>query len=884
MPHALSSSEIRERFLAFFAARGHLRYPSDSLIPKDPTLLCSVAGMVQFKPYFLGATPRFPGIQGEWPRVVTAQKCLRIGDIENVGRTARHNSFFEMLGNFSFGDYFKREAVLWAWEFLTSPEAGLGLEGERLYATVYQDDQEAYQIWVEELGLPEQRVLRFGADENFWPADAPSKGPNGPCGPCSEVFYDRGPAFGSDTWQDYARTRESDRFVEVWNLVFPQFDRADGGVLNPLPYKNIDTGLGLYRAAAISQAVPDLYETDLFKPLILAVCELSGRPYLGAQSLSHRVIADHIRAVTVALADGVVLSNTGRGYVIRKLLRRASRHAYLLGQKEPLLFGLVPLVVETLADAYPELERAQLAVAGAVRAEEERFLATLEHGTARLEARLADLPRGSVLDGAAAFTLYDTYGFPLDLTEEVAAERGVEVDRAAFEEALRSQQERARAGSKFGKAQLFGEVSEVLDRVLREAGETRFLGYAQRSARAKVLALLVSGEEVSRLPEGVLGQVVLDQTPCYPEGGGQVGDSGSLRWPGGEAEVLATRRSGQGLILQELRVLAGGLELGQEVEVQVSELRNGAERHHTATHLLQAALREVLGEGVHQAGSLVTPTRLRFDFTHPAPLSGAELAAAEELVSEWAALDAEVSWRELPQAEAKALGAMALFGEKYGEVVRMVEIPGPSRLGRTLISRELCGGTHLRRTGQLGAFVIVSEEALASGVRRLEALAGPPATRYLRAQLARLSDLAQALGGQVEERLGALQRQLAEQGRELQGARQRVAELELAQAQEERLRFGDFEVAALRVSLEGEALRGAADRLLERSGADLAAVVGDRGLVVKASREAVGRGAHAGRLAALLAGAAGGRGGGRPELAQAGLTFPERALERLREG
>ena len=626
----LSTAQIREKFLHFFEGKGHLRLPSHSTVAPDPTTLFTVAGMQPFKPQFMGAAARFE--QGESRRVTTAQKCIRVGDIENVGRTRRHLSLFEMMGNFSFGDYFKREAVAWAWEFLTGDE-WMRMDPARMYVTIYEDDDEAFGYWTQDIGLDPSHIHRFGADENFWPADAPLKGPNGPCGPCSEIYYDRGPEYGDDSWADYAQTRESARFLEVWNLVFPQYDRQepqpDGTpTLSDLPFKNIDTGMGLERVASVVQDVPDFYSNDVFLPLIEKIAELSGQPYEGEQSVSHRVVAEHVRAVSMTVADGVTLSNTGRGYVIRKILRRASRHAYLLGLREPSLYKLVPLVAQSMGGAYPELRENQGRIEKAIKGEEERFLRTLESGIQRLDTLLGKHEKGSVLSGEDAFTLYGTYGFPVDLTREIAEEYGVSIDEAGFDKALAEDQELSRAGSKYGKSELFGGADEALGGL----SPTEFVGYGQLEAAGTVQAIVSSGESLDHLPAGSEAQVVLDRTPLYAEGGGEVGDTGRLEWrskdgSSGEASVLDTHKTAQGVFLHRVQVQSGELTVGQEVQASVNAERQATERHHTATHLLHAALRAVLGSGVQQKGSLVAPERLRFDFSHGAALSADELSA-----------------------------------------------------------------------------------------------------------------------------------------------------------------------------------------------------------------------------------------------------------------
>ncbi|GHF56717.1 alanyl-tRNA synthetase [Deinococcus metalli] len=886
MTGPLSTADIREKYLHFFESKGHLRLPSYSTVAPDPTTLFTVAGMQPFKEQFMGAPAVFDGVASK--RVTTAQKCLRIGDIENVGRTLRHCSLLEMLGNFSFGDYFKREALTWAWEFLTSPE-WMGLDKERLYATIYQDDEEAFTIWTQENGLPPERILRFGADENFWPADAPKEGPNGPCGPCSEIFYDRGPKYGDDTWAEYADTRESARFLEIWNCVFPQFDRQeplpDGTpVLKDLPFKNIDTGMGLERIATVVQDVYDFYSNDVFAPIVAKVAELSGQPYEGPQSVSHRVVAEHLRSVSMVVADGSQPGNTGRGYVVRKILRRACRHAYLLGLREPSLYKLVPIVVERMGDAYPELKDNRAKIEATVKAEEERFLKTLEGGIQRLGGLLSGLEKGSVLSGNDAFVLYDTYGFPVDLTKEIAEEYGITVDEAGYAESLENAQNVARAGSKYGKSELFGGNLEALDGL----SPTEFVGYDHLQADGEVVALVGAGERLSHLPAGSEATVVLSRTPFYAEGGGEVGDTGRLEWDGGSAVVRDTRKTPQGVFLHDVEVESGELRDGTAVRGVVSGERQAIQRHHTATHLLHAALRAVLGSGVAQKGSLVAADRLRFDFSHGAALSADEIAAVETLVSRWVSANFPVSWQEMPIAQAKAAGATALFGEKYGETVRVVSVGGSVDYGgQTVSSMELCGGAHVTRTGDIGAFVLLGDENVAAGVRRVEALAGEAATAWVRERLnaaAKTAALLNTSPDALEARVSGLQAQLRAAEKETAGVRRQLAEAQMggggsaAQTRE----LGGFRVATLKLAgIEGNDLRAAADKLLDQSGADVIVVAGDKGLVVKASKDAVTRGAHAGQLVGKLAAAGGGKGGGRPDMAQAGITDADAALGAL---
>jgi len=879
----MKTAEIREKFLRFFESKGHLRLPSFSVVPQDdPTLLFINAGMTPLKPYFLGKKPVFPGHEGEWYRVTTCQKSVRTGDIENVGRTNRHQTVFEMLGNFSFGDYFKKEAIEWAWEFLTRPE-WLGLDPERIYVTIYKDDDEAFAHWTR-VGVPPEKIHRFDADENFWPQNAPTKGPNGPCGPCSEIYYDRGPAFGNDTWADYYQTRESNRFVELWNLVFPQYDRKDGGVLEPLPKPNIDTGMGLSRVAMVLQGVTDFYETDEFQPLIAKIVELTGVSYEGPSSVAHRVIAEHARAVAFILSDGVHFSNTGRGYVVRRLLRRAVRFGYLLGLHEPFMYQLAEVVAEVMGGVYPELKENLTSVQRQIKIEEEQFLRTLESGIKRLDAMLANLGPGDTLSGREAFTLYDTYGFPLDLTIEIAAERGIQVDTEGFEKALEEQQERARAAAAFSK-ELFKKSNEALAALAADYGGTKFVGYESLEATAQVKLLLVGEQTLEEAPAGTEVQVVLDRTPFYAEGGGQVGDAGVLEWEGGWAKVATTRKNPDGIFLHMARVEEGTLKAGTVVRALVDAHRRDTEKNHTATHLLHAALRAVLGPHVQQRGSYVGPDRLRFDFSQFEPISPKDLARVELLVNRWIQADFPVSYTYKPLEEARKEGAMALFGEKYGDVVRVVSVEGAVD---NVTSKELCGGCHVRRTGEIGALVIVAEESVAAGVRRIEALTGTGAIRYVREMLDRVGGLARELGTSPEhlrERVNKLQDELKAREKEVEKLKLELARAQLGGTAAVALKeAGGYRFLAVKLEgLEAGALRGAADELMEKHRADLVAVGSGQNLVIKVSKAAQERGLDAGMVMKRLSAAAGGRGGGKGPLAQGGGFDLDKAFGALEQ-
>ncbi|MDT8342232.1 MAG: alanine--tRNA ligase, partial [Longimicrobiales bacterium] len=705
----MKAAEIRRRFLDFFRARGHEVRPSSSLVPADdPTLLFTNAGMVQFKRVFLGME------EVPWQRAVTSQKCVRAGgkhnDLEEVGRTARHHTFFEMLGNFSFGDYFKRDAVRFAWEFLT---VELGLDPDRLFATVHHTDDEAAALWTDDIGLPADRVFRLGDRDNFW-----QMADTGPCGPCSELHYDlRSPEerAGSLDAATFERLGEEGRFLELWNLVFMQFDRDDTGALHPLPAPSIDTGAGLERLAAVLQGVDSNFHTDLFEPLLERVTVVVGAPYdAGAEAgVSYRVLADHARAVAFLLADGVFPSNEGRGYVLRRILRRAVRHAWLLGRREPTLVHVVEAVIHHMADVFPELGARREHVLQTTRGEEERFLATIEGGLERFD-QLAPRGERGTIPGEEAFRLYDTFGFPLDLTQLMATERGWQVDEAGFHEALEAQRERSRADRAASGSGVEGEESlAAWERVSDDPQE--FVGYAERHSESPVLAV--------RAGEGRLG-LILARNPFYLESGGQVSDSGEVVGEGWRLAVEDVRRVGG------MTVVAGPVTgtppaswTGVVVEARVaSAVRHDTERNHTATHLLHAALRNRLGTHVVQRGSLVAPDRLRFDFAHNAPLTPEEREAIEAQVNRAVWQDHPVRTRVTDHDDAVQAGAMALFGEKYGERVRVVEVPG--------VSLELCGGTHVRHTGEIGVFRIVSESGVAAGVRRVEAQTGPGAFRY----------------------------------------------------------------------------------------------------------------------------------------------------------
>jgi len=881
--------ELRATYLRFFASKAHLVHPSASLKSEDPTLMFNVAGMQQFKPQFQGAPARFEGFEGEWRRVVTSQKCMRAGgkdsDIENVGRTRRHHTFFEMLGNFSFGDYFKAEAAAWAWAFLTDP-AWLGLDPERLHVTVFQDDDEAWDIWTQQVGIPTERMSRWGEDQNFWPANAVKDGRSGPCGPCSEIFYDRGPAYGSAD-ETGPNTGRGDRYMEIWNLVFTQYDLVDGE-LRPLPMQNIDTGMGFERLATVVTGASDAYATELFQPVIRRLVEASGIAYRDLESVPHRIVADHVRSVTMCIADGILPANDGPGYVIKMLIRRAARQTWQMGVRRPVLFELVAGVAESMGGAYPNVRDQIGRIAAIVQAEETQFLETLEAGIDRVNHVLDGLG-DEVLPGDVAFDLWQTYGFPLDLTVEMAAERGMVVDTAGYTAARERARTVSRAGG--GKATMFAAVDALAD-VAAAHAPTRFVGFDDAAADATVVGLLVGGdraETIDRLAEGAAGQLVLDLTPCYAEGGGQIGDAGKVTWTDdagrpGAALVTGTAKGPQGLIVHRIQVARGTLQLGQRVRVAVDPARRETEKHHTATHLLHAALRQVVGDHVAQAGSLVAADRLRFDVSHGAPIAPAQLHAVETLVNGWIQADLPVAWRVVSLDEARAAGAMMLFGEKYGAEVRMVSVGRGAGAGTPdagpdapAVSIELCGGTHVARTGQIGPFLITAEEAASAGVRRLEAVTGRAAVAQVQSLRTALGAGARALGAkpdELEARIARLQSDLKAAVREASQLRDKLA------ANQTGGESAVHDIAGLRTAalalegLDAAALRNAADTLMQRSGAELVVVGSGLLLVVKASEAARARGAQAGRVVKALAERGGGGGGGRPDMAQAGVKDP----------
>jgi alanyl-tRNA synthetase len=853
---SMTSSEIRGSFLEFFRKNGHAVLPSSSLVPgNDPTLLFTNAGMVQFKDVFLGKEVR------DYSRAATAQRCVRAGgkhnDLENVGYTARHHTFFEMLGNFSFGDYFKREAIHFAWNFITGT---LGIPKDRLWVTVYQEDDEAQRIWTEEIGIDPTRCTRLGDKSNFW-----QMGETGPCGPCSEIFYDHGAEIAGGP--PGSPDEEGDRYVEIWNLVFMQYDRSSDGVLVPLPKPSVDTGMGLERVAAVMQGVHSNYDIDLFRSLIRSAAEVTGTEDLESSSL--RVIADHIRACTFLIIDGVVPSNEGRGYVLRRIIRRAIRHGYKLGQTQPFFHKLVPSLVREMGAYYTELVSGEARAVQILAQEENRFAETLTTGMALLDAETAKLT-STVIPGETVFRLYDTYGFPLDLTADVARERGLSIDQAGFDAAMEAQRVRARAASKFG--------SELRDSV-KLPGKTDFLGYDRLTEKGLVTSLIFDGAIVDCLRPGQEGQVVLDHTPFYAESGGQIGDAGVLIGPGGPRAaarftVRDTRKIGASFA--HVGVLeAGELRVGDAVEAQVNpERRTAIALNHSATHLVHAALRKVLGHHVEQKGSLVAADRLRFDFSHAQALSPGELRQVEELVNSAIRRNAPVETKVMALDEAVAAGAMSLFGEKYESDVRVLSIGD--------FSMELCGGTHVERAGDIGLFKILSESGVAAGVRRVEAVTGKTAYEWVVHTEEVLRDIAAMLRGSrddVDEKV----RELVERSRRLEKEVQQLKS-KLASGQGGDLTSQAKDVDGIKVlaaqidGADAKSLRDAVDQLKSKLGSSVIVLAtvqeGKVVLVAGVSADLLTR-MKAGEIAGAVAAQIGGKGGGRADFAQAGGTQPE---------
>ena len=861
-------NELREKYLSFFETKGHLRLPSFSLIPQhDPSLLLINAGMSPMKTWFTGEQepPRH--------RVTTCQKCIRTPDIENIGKTARHGTFFEMLGNFSFGDYFKKEAISWAWEFLTSPE-WIGLDPNRLYPSVYQDDDEAWNLWHEMIGIPADRIFRFGKEDNFWEHGS------GPCGPCSEIYYDRGEAYGCGK-PTCTVGCDCDRYIEVWNLVFTQFNNDGQNNYTPLSQKNIDTGMGLERLAVVCQEVNSLFDVDTVMNITHKVSEITGATYGQSyeKDVSLRIITDHIRSSTFMICDGVLPSNEGRGYVLRRLLRRAARHGRLLGVTEPFLYQVCDMVVHENMGAYPELKERQAYITRVIRTEEESFARTIDTGLKIFGDYLEGFKKEGArqFGGEAAFKLHDTYGFPIDLTEEMAEEQGLTVDRERFNACLQEQKDRARAAR--------GDMSEAWKSI--ELGldntPTEFTGYETMKDSGRILAIVEDGELSSLLGDGKEGIIVLDRTPFYAEKGGQVGDKGVLRLADGSCfEVTDTQLSKGDKVLHHGVCRSGAFRVDDVVSAELDEEnRRAIMRAHSATHLLQASLRSILGDHVQQAGSLVTPDLLRFDFTHYTAISPEELRKIEEMVNSQILNDLPVSVREMPIEDARKEGAMALFGEKYGNVVRVVSMGD--------YSKEFCGGTHLGNTAKIGSFHLISEASIASGVRRVEAVTGKKVLQVLTEAEQRGHDAAEELKttpGELSAKARSVMTELKESARLVEKLQGKLISGEVERYLREGTEIGGLKLVLQNVgAVQTDWLRSAGDQLRDKAENIVAVLSAENGekitFLAVCGKKAVAAGVKAGELVKLVTGITGGSGGGKPDSAMGGGKDAARLSEAL---
>jgi len=871
----MKADAIRNAYIDFFKKKGHAVVQSDSLVPADdPTLLFTGAGMNQFKEQFLGKGKM------DFTRAVSCQKCLRTPDIEKVGKTSKHHTFFEMLGNFSFGDYFKKEAIEWAWQFLLED---MKLPDDRLLVSVYEDDDEAYDIWNGHIGVPAEKIYKFGESENFWPANAPSQGPNGVCGPCSEIFLDQGPDVGCKQ-PDCNPSCDCDRFVEIWNLVFTQFDRQEGGALLPLPRKNIDTGMGLERMAAVMQGVKNNFDTDLFVPIINAISELSGAAYESETENGARMrrIADHIRAVTFCISDGVIPSNEGRGYVERRLIRRAVLDAKSIGCNKVFLYRLVPVVADVMKKPYPELVERRENMAKIIQNEEERFHQTLDQGSSLLEGLIEKMKKENLteLDGKMTFKLYDTYGFPVEMTESLLSDRGFSVNMNQFKEEMEKQRALARGSSSIS-SDIF--ITGPLAEIKKTATATRFLGYEMTRAEASVLAIIKEDEILDSVDTRTKKEIalILDKTPFYGESGGQVGDTGTIEGEDLLFEVTDSKKK-EDYMLHIGKIKKGEVKVGDDVTASIDEnARRKTAVNHTATHLLHYALRKVLGTHVTQAGSLVAPDRLRFDYTHVKATTREELDRIEEIVNDLVGRNPAVRTYQTSLEDARSKGVMALFGEKYGQTVRVVQIGD--------FSKELCGGTHLRNLADVRIFKIIGEEAVAAGVRRISAVTADEALKEIKRREDILADLSQALktpAEELEKRIRNLQQEIKKLKKDLQAARQGGSSDVAREILKEALAKGDTKVAsALLKDYTPDDLRRTFDAIKSKEKSVAAVLVSTADakvhMIVGLTKDLVEKGLNASALIKEAAKVVGGGGGGKPELAQAGGTRPEKAKEAI---
>ena len=853
-PQYLSGNDIRQLFLDFYTQRGHQPLPSASLVPEDPTVLLTIAGMLPFKPIFLGQrTPEFK-------RATTSQKCIRTNDIENVGRTKRHHTFFEMLGNFSFGDYFKAQAIAWGWELSTQV---FGISPENLVVSVFEEDDEAFVIWRDTIGLTEKRIKRMGADDNFWVS-----GITGPCGPCSEIYYDFHPELGDD----HINLEDNGRFIEFYNLVFMQYNRDASGNLTPLQNQNIDTGMGLERMAQILQKVPNNYETDLIFPIVETAAKIAKIDYHKSDEntkTSLKVIGDHVRSVVHMIADEIRASNVGRGYILRRLIRRVVRHGRLIGIAGEFINQVAETAISLSESIYPNLRQRETAIKAELQREEVNFLKTLDRGEKLLAEIIQDIKQKgqTSISGESAFTLYDTYGFPLELTQEIAAENNLTVDVDGFNAEMQKQVERAKAAHETIDLTVQGS----LDKLAEHIHSTKFIGYTQLKTTAKIEVLLVAGVSEEAAEAGTEVQIVLDKTPFYAESGGQIGDKGYISGDGVLVRIEDVKKESD-FFIHFGYIERGTIRIGDEITAQIDRgCRRRAQANHTATHLLQAALKKVVDEGISQAGSLVSFDRLRFDFNCPRALNGEEIQQIEELVNSWISEAHSATMEEIPIAEAKAKGAVAMFGEKYGDQVRVIDFPG--------VSMELCGGTHVNNTAEIGVFKIIAEAGVASGVRRIEAVSGAAVLDYLNVRDIVVKDLCDRFKVKPEEipdRITTLQTELRNNEKEIQSLKSQIAIVKSDSLLQTAEIVGEHKIIVAQMEdIDAESLKAAAERLLQKigNGAVVLGSIPEAGkvsIVAAFSSEVNKKGIQAGKFVGTIAKICGGGGGGKPNLAQAG--------------